>query len=144
MKTYVNRLTNYFDEGNNVGLIGHGETLEKSFEDAATAMFALMTPIEKIPPVEIITFDFIESDKKIAFMLLLNLLLKKAKEHHLVFSECRIKHDGYTWKVTAAGEKWHDNMDQFMVVKEVLPDKVSIENKDYRWEVRCVLDVNKN
>ena len=141
MNTYLNRLANYFEHGKNIGVIGRGETIEKSFTDAAFAMFALMTNPESIHLREIITFEFTEEDKELALITWLNTLLSKSKEHNLILIDFRLKREGNVWSATVSGEKWQDHMPRNMEVKAATKTSLSVEKIDHNWEAKCVLSV---
>lgn len=141
MKAYLNRLTNYFEHGDNIGLIGRGDTLENSFIDAAFAMFALMANPANIHLREIITFEFAEENKEQAFLTWLNLLLTKAKEHNLILIDFRLIRDGTVWKATVSGEKWNESIERGMEVKQASQTMVSVEKIAHNWEAKCLLEV---
>lgn len=131
----------YFDHDADIGIIGHGETIEVCFANTARSMFALMTDLSKIHPIEIISFDFEEEDLEFALMTWLNLLIAKAEEHHLVFCDFRLKREDNKWFATVAGEKWHEHIERGIEVKGATLTMLSVKKINHLWEARCVVDV---
>ena len=134
-------IQHYFNHDANVGIIGRGETIEICFADAAKLMFALMTDVSKIHFIQIITFEFEEDNTEDALITWLNLLLDKAKSHHLIFGDFRLKREGNIWKATVSGQKNDTVNDRVMDVKGAIPDELSVMKINYGWEVRCVVTV---
>lgn len=133
--------TNYFDHDADIGIIGHGETIEICFANIAHNMFALMADISKINPLQIITFDFEEEDLELALVTWLNLLITKSQEHHLMLCDFRIKKENKVWKATAAGEKWRNSMERGIEIKGATLTMLSVKKIEHLWEARCVVDV---
>src|SRR5579872_26495 len=106
MKIDVIKKEKYFDHEADIGIIGTGESMEACFVDTARTMFSLMTDLSQVHLLQIITFEFEEADIELALVTWLNLLLAKAQEHHLVFSDFRLKRTDTHWHATASGEKW--------------------------------------
>lgn len=131
----------YFDHDADIGIIGRGETIEICFANVARSMFALMTDLSKIHTLEIINFDFEEDDLELALMTWLNLLITKSQEHHLVFSDFRLKREGAKWHATVAGDRWHEQTERGIEVKGATLTMLSVKKIDHLWEARCVVDV---
>lgn len=132
---------NYFDHDTDIGIIGRGETIENCFANTAHLMFAMMSDIDKIHLTQIITFEFEEEDLEKALVTWLNLLLAKAREHHLMCSDFRLKRDGKLWKATVSGEKWREEMERGVEVKGATLAMLSVKKIDHSWEARCVVDI---
>ncbi len=132
---------NYFDHGDDVGIIGRGDTVENCFTHAARAMFSLMANIENIHQIQIITFEFEEADLELALMTWLNALLKKSQEHHLIWGDFRLKREGNVWKAIVSGEPWRNNMERGIEVKGTTLIMLSVKKVDHLWEARCIVDV---
>ncbi len=132
---------NYFDHDADIGIIGRGETIETCFANTAHVMFSLMANIENVHQIQIITFEFEETDLELALVTWLNLLLAKAQEHHLIIGDFRLKHEGNSWKATVAGEPWRENTERGIEVKGATLTMLSVRKVDHLWEARCVVDV---
>lgn len=131
----------YFDHDADIGIIGLGETIEICFADAASSMFLLTCDLSKVHLTQIITFEFEEDDLELAFVTWLNLLIAKAQEHHLIFADFRLQHEGKKWKATVAGEKWREGLERGIEVKGATLTMLSVRKVDHIWEARCIVDV---
>lgn len=124
-----------------IGLIGRGETIEACFCNMARSMFSIMADTDKVHQIQVITFEFEEANTEMALATWLNLLLVKAREHHLILGDFRLKHEENTWKATVAGEPWREHDERGLEVKEVKLSLLSIYKTDHTWEARCVVDI---
>jgi SHS2 domain-containing protein len=132
---------NYFDHDADIGIIGRGESLEICFASAAYAMFSLMADITNVHQIQIITFEFEETDVERALVTWLNLLLAKSKEHNLIFGDFRIKLEEKLWKAIVAGEPLRPEMVRGVEVKGATVNMLSVNKINHQWEARCVVDV---
>ncbi len=141
MKAKLGARESYFDHEADIGIIGHGESIEACFADAARTVFALMTDVSQVRLIQIITFEFEETDIELALVTWLNLLIAKAQVHHLVFSDFRLKREGARWSATVSGEKWREGLERGIEVKGATLTALSVKKVDHLWEARCVVDV---
>jgi SHS2 domain-containing protein len=136
---------NYFDYFNHeadMGIIGYGESLEAAFEQAARAVFNLMTDIEKTRPREEITVSFEENDPEFAFITLINQLLPEAAANDLALCQFRIKRRNSQWDIQAWGEPWSDDLVRGTEVKGATFTELKVAQADNgTWYARCVVDV---
>ena len=131
----------YFEHGADIGITGKGETLEKSFEAAAVAMFMIITDISKVNPVKRIKFNFIEPDIEFAFVLWLNNLLNESHLSNMMFSRFHVERDKDVWMCEAFGESWHSGLERGTEVKGATLTKLSVINENGIWIASCVVDV---
>lgn len=132
---------NYFDHDADIGIIGRGLTIEDCFTNTARVMFSLMADLENVHQIQIISFEFVETDIEIALVTWLNLLLAKSQEHHLIFGDFRLTHDGETWKGIVSGEPWRENHERGIEVKGATLTMLSVKKINNSWEARCIVDV---
>ncbi len=133
--------SSYFEHDADIGIIGRGLSIEQSFEAAAHAVFAIITHIEEVQPVTVVTFEFEESDPELALVVWLNLLLGKARELGMVFSHFYIQRQGSYWHGKAAGEKWREELERGVEVKGATLTMLAVKQIGPIWESRCVVDV---
>src|SRR3970040_1472209 len=93
----------YFEHDADIGLAGHGATLEEAFEAAAAGMFAIMTDLASVRRERTAKLEFEEADVELALVQWLNLLLAMAREQRMVFAEFRLERDGVVWRGAGAG-----------------------------------------
>lgn len=132
---------NYFDHDADIGIIGRGNSLEESFVDAATAMFALMANLSEVHPKTSIKFEFEETDVELAFVTWLNSLIAKAQADNLLLSRFQIRKNGNLWRGEAQGEVWRDDIERGIEVKGATLTMLSVKQADGKWEAKCVVDV---
>lgn len=131
----------YFEHGADIGVIGGGGTLEEAFENAARAVFAVMTPLQAVRERETLEIDFEETDPELALVTWLNLLLARSHERGLVFSRFALKRAGSNWHGHASGESWRPDLERGTGVKGATLTMLSVAERGGRWEARCVVDV---
>jgi SHS2 domain-containing protein len=51
----------YFEHDADIGIVGGGATLERAFEVAARAVFAIFTDLDKVQPNQSLTLEFDEA-----------------------------------------------------------------------------------
>jgi SHS2 domain-containing protein len=129
----------YFDNNATISIVGHGESIETSFADAASALFALLADTAGVRPFQIITFDFIEEDIDAALQTWLNLVLAKSQERNLAFTDFRLKREANIWKATVSGEPWRDDIKRGLQANHMAISQCAVRKEDYIWEARCLL-----
>src|SRR3990172_4295075 len=131
----------YFEHDADIGLAGHGATLEEAFEAAAAGMFAIMTDLAGVRRERTVKLAFEEADVELALVRWLNLLLATAREQRMVFAEFRLDRDGGVWRGTATGEAWRSDHERGVEVKGATLTMLRVEQREGGWEARCVVDV---
>lgn len=125
----------------NIGIIGHGDTLEHCFANIARILFSLMADVDSIHPMQIINIEFEEENPEAALSTFLSLLLTKYRELHIMFGDFRLHREGKLWKATVSGEPWHAEMMQGIEIRGVSHELLSVKKINLLWEARCVVDV---
>jgi SHS2 domain-containing protein len=133
--------SSYFEHDADIGIIGHGNTLEQAFETAAQAVFSIVTPLDKVQPQTPVKIEFEESDHELALVTWLNLLLGRARELGMVFSRFHVQRQDNLWSAEALGEKWREGLERGVEVKGATLTMLSVKQTGAMWEARCVVDV---
>src|SRR5690348_6833925 len=133
--------TSYFEHDADIGVIGRGATLEQAFEAAAQAVFAVITPVDRVQAQTTVSIEFEEADQELALVTWLNLLLGKARELGMVFSRFHVQRRENVWSTEALGEKWREVMERGVEVKGATLTMLSVKQTGAMWEVRCIVDV---
>jgi SHS2 domain-containing protein len=131
----------YFDHDADIGVIGRGDSLEAAFVAAAEGMFALMVNLEAIQPTTTVQFTFEEPDRELALVVWLNRLLAEARAAGVVFGHFHLTRENRHWRGEARGEPWRADLERGVEVKGATLTALAVEQRDGRWEARCVLDV---
>jgi SHS2 domain-containing protein len=125
-----------------VGVIGRGATLEKAFESAAEAMFAVMADPKSLQQEsQEVSVTFTEDDIELALAQWLNALLGAARERGAVFRRFALTREGSRWIGRAWGEPWREDTERGTEVKGATLTMLSVRQADGGWEARCVIDV---
>ena len=131
----------YFEHGADIGIVGRGERIEEAFEQAATAMFAIMADPERIRPEVRVAIEFEEADAELALVTWLNQLLGQARSRALIFGRFHLRRDGANWSGTAEGESWRAGLERGVEVKGATLTNLAVTARDGIWEACCVVDV---
>ena len=125
-----------------MGIIGRGATLEKAFESAAEAMFAVMADPQSLGESLEVSVSFTEDDVELALVQWLNALLGAARERGAVFRRFALAREGSRWSGRAWGEPWREELERGTEVKGATLTMLSVRQADGAgWEARCVIDV---
>ena len=131
----------YFEHDADIGVVGRGATVERAFESAAEAMFAVMAePASLREPAEV-SVSFVEDDIDLALVQWLNALLGAARERGLVFRRFSLSRKGSRWEGRAWGEPWREEIERGVEVKGATLTMLSVKSGATGWEARCVVDV---
>lgn len=136
-----NKSYTYFDHDADIGIAGHGKTIESTFESAAEAMFDIMADINAIKADTEINIEFDEADIEYALVTWLNTLIAEAREHGLALGRFKIKREGIHWKGQAWGEPWREDLERGVEVKGATLTMLSVKATIDGWEACCIVDV---
>lgn len=131
----------FFQHDADVGIVAHGDSVEKAFEAAARGMFAMMAELSSVRPEIAREVAFNEEDREHALVTWLNMLLAEAREEGLVFSRFRLLQRDGKWIGKAWGQPWREDLDQGVDVKGATTALLSVTKADSGWQARCVVDV---
>jgi len=130
-----------------VFIAAHGKTLEEAFENAALAMFEVMTDTEKVSAdVE----ESVEVEAEDEYALLyswLEALLVKFETENMLYSKFKISNieetsDGFRIKATAWSEKFNaEKHTQKVAVKAVTYHRMEIIKEMDKVTLEFILDI---
>ncbi|MEM2954169.1 MAG: archease [Candidatus Bathyarchaeia archaeon] len=128
-------------------IAAHGRNLAEAFENAAAAMFEVMTDVEKVnPEVE----DYVEVEAADEYALLYNWLeelLVKSEVKGMLYSEFKVSEltrtaNGFRLKAKIRGEKFNpERHPQKVGVKAVTYHQMEINKKPNKTTVKFILDI---
>jgi len=131
----------YFEHDADMGIVGRGETIERAFENAAMAMFAMMTGPAKVELRASVAIEFEEADRELALVTWLNRLLGEARSRTMVFGRFHLRRDAAHWSGSAEGEPWRAGLERGVEVKGATLTALAVTERDGIWDARCVVDV---
>ncbi|KYH36651.1 MAG: archease [Candidatus Bathyarchaeota archaeon B24] len=125
----------------------YGSTLEEAFENAALAMFEVMTDTSKVEPSVEESVEADGFDKQSLLYNWLEKLLVLFETRMMLCSKFKIEkieHEGEEYRLKA--KVWGEEFDpgkheQRVGVKAVTYHMMSIDEKDGRWVLRFILDI---
>lgn len=125
----------------------YGSTLEEAFENAALAMFEVMTDTSKVEPSMEESVEADGFDKQSLLYNWLEKLLVLFETRMMLCSKFeieKIEREGEEYRLKA--KVWGEEFDpgkheQRVGVKAVTYHMMSIEEKDGRWVLRFILDI---
>jgi SHS2 domain-containing protein len=125
----------------------YGKTFEEAFENAALAMFEVMTDTEKINPTEEDTVDVEAEDEYALLYSWLEALLVKSEVKSMLYSQFKISSlkdtpDGFKIKATIRGEKFNaEKHPQKVAVKAVTYHRMEIIKEIEKVTLMFILDI---
>ncbi len=131
----------YFDHEADIGIEADGKTLERAFENAACAMFAIMAEPATILPEREVRVEFEEADPELALVTWLNQLLAQARLRGVVLCAFELQHSADRWHGCAWGMPWKGVGERGTEVKGATLTMLKVETIPRGWRVRCVVDV---
>lgn len=132
----------YFEHDADIGIVGRGDSVERAFESAAAAAFAVMAEPGSVQESLEAQVSFVEDDVELALPQWLNALIAAARERGAVFRRFALAREGSRWNGRAWGAPWRDDSERGTEVKGATLTMLSVK-RDERgvWEARCVIDV---
>lgn len=131
----------YFEHGADIGVIGRGPSVERAFEAAACATFAIMAEPERVARDVEVDVAFDEDDVELALVQWLNALLAAAREQRAVLADFTLEREGSRWHGAARGSHWRPDDERGTEVKGATLTELSVRPVASGWEARCVVDV---
>ncbi len=138
----------YLEHTADAYVAAYGKDLFEAFENAAAAMFNVMTDIEKINP-EVKEYVEVEAEDKHALLYSwLEELLVKSDVDHMLYSKFEIskiekkKTDGFNLKAEIWGEEFNPKKHpQKVGVKAITYHRMEIVKKPQKSMVKFILDI---
>lgn len=135
----------FFEVTADVGYKAYGKTLEESFENAALAMFEVITDTSKIEP-EIERKIEVESEDECALLYdWLSEFLVLLDVDYLIFSKFEVKiekkEEGFSLKGTAWGEEFNPEIHESRAEVKAVTYHLMDVKQDNRVIVQVILDI---
>ena len=132
----------HFEHGADIGVRGVAPTKEGAFEQAAAAMFSIMTDLQTVRPGERIEVDCEAPDEELLLVEWLNALISEAAVRHMFFARFQVRIDGTRLRGSAWGEPIDLARHQPGVeVKGATYTALSVRQESSAWTAQCVVDV---
>ncbi len=128
-------------------IAAHGQNMEEAFENAALAMFEVMTDTTKVDPTLEDTVDVEAEDEYALLYSWLEALLVKFEVNGMLFSKFKVislqdTGEGFKLKATAWGEKFTpEKHPQKVAVKAVTYHRMEIIKEHDKATLEFILDI---
>jgi SHS2 domain-containing protein len=131
-----------FEHKADMGIRGHGATLEEAFVNGAKALFSVMIDIHSVDPIEVHEVKCSADDTEALFVEWLNRLLSIADSEGVVFSEFELEIKGSAIDGKALGERLNREKHTAMVeVKAATYHMLEVGESEGEFFAQCVVDV---
>lgn len=132
----------HFDHGADIGVRGVGASLEESFEQAALALCAVVTPPERVLPRERVEVTCEAPDLELLLVDWLNALVLQMATRRMLFSRFQVSLDGTRLR----GQLWGEPVDRArhqpaVEIKGATCTALRVFEARGEWTAQCVVDV---
>jgi protein archease len=133
----------HFAHEADMGVRGFGESKAEAFEQAALAMTAVITDLEKLKPNEVIDINCEAPDDELLFVDWLNALVYEMSTRNMLFSRFEVHIEGQKLTGKAWGEKVDVVRHQPAVeVKGATYTALKVsQDRVGNWLAQCIVDV---
>mgnify|MGYP001818642869 CR=1 FL=1 len=132
----------HFEHKADIGVRGFGDTLAAAFAQAALAMTAVVTDIERVQPVTSIDIDCCEEENDTLFYDWLNALVYEMSTRKMLFSQFDVSIDNGSLSAEVAGEAIDIERHQPAVeIKGATFTELAVYQENGHWVAQCVIDV---
>lgn len=134
----------HFSHGADIGIRGIGATPEEAFAQAALAMTAAMTNVDRVRPRDEITIECAGTDLEDLFFAFIDALVFEMSTRKMVFSQFDVRIDNGQGRARISGEPV-DRQRHEPAVEVKGPTltelRVSNDSATSEWTAQCVVDV---
>jgi tRNA nucleotidyltransferase (CCA-adding enzyme) len=133
----------HFSHQADMGIRGRGASKEEAFEQAAMALTAVITDLEKVEPITGITVQREDADDELLFAEWINALVYEMATRKMLFSRFRVAFAGHS----LAGEAWGEPVNvakhqPAVEVKGATYTALQVQQQaGGGWVAQCVVDV---
>lgn len=132
-----------FEHGADIGIRGHGATLEEAFVNGARALFSIVVDsLDNISPADSKAVKASSYDREGLFVAWLNALLAEADLENMVFCSFEVNIHGFELHGRAWGETpAPGHQERGVEVKGATFTELKVAREKGVWVAQCVVDV---
>ncbi|MBI1423505.1 MAG: archease [Gammaproteobacteria bacterium] len=133
----------HFEHGADIGVRGCGPTLATAFEQAACALTAVVTDLDKVAATEAVALACTAPDHELLLTDWLNALIYEMATRQMLFSRFEVTIEDHQLRATAWGEPVAVSRHHPVVeIKGATYTALAVEQESPgRWCAQCVVDV---
>jgi SHS2 domain-containing protein len=133
----------HFSHGSDIGVRGFGASLEEAFEQAASALTAVVADVSTVRPAENVEVRCDAPDVELLLVSWLNAVIYEMAVRGMLFSKFHVAVSGCSLTGALGGETV--DLDRHRVAVEAKGATVTSlrvdRDQDGRWLAQCVIDV---
>jgi len=133
----------HFSHAADVGVRGYGNTIEQAFEQAALALTAIVTDIDRVRQAKTVQVSCACPDQELLFVDWLNAVIYEMVTRNMLFSRFRVSIRDGRLQAALGGEP----IDRARHEPAVEPKGATytelkvVQEHDGRWCAQCIIDV---
>ncbi|WP_126456771.1 archease [Sulfuriflexus mobilis] len=133
----------HFEHGADIGVRGIAASKAEAFAQAALALCAVITDLERITPAKSITLSCDAPDDELLLAEWLNSLIFEIATRNMIFSRFEVRIDDHRLSATVWGEPLQiDKHHPAVEVKGATYTSLQVRQQaDGKWLAQCVVDV---
>jgi len=133
----------HFTHEADIGVRGIGNTLTESFEQAALAMTAVITDLDRVRPEQSYPLNCEADDSEFLLVNWLNVLVYEMAVEHLLFSRFEVAINDGQLTATVWGEPVDiDRQQPAVEIKGATLTELAVyQDENKHWVAQCVVDV---
>jgi SHS2 domain-containing protein len=132
----------HFPHEGDVGVCGHGASMEEAFENAARAMTAVIVPLELIRANETTHVSCRAGDREILLLDWLNAVIYAMATEGMIYRDFKVRIEGERLEGEMHGEKAEPARHEPSVeLKGATLTELKVTEENGRWRAQCVVDV---
>jgi SHS2 domain-containing protein len=132
----------HFPHQGDVGVRGHGATMEEAFENAAQAMIAVIVPLDLIRVSETTRVSCRAADREILLLDWLNAVIYAMATEGMVYRDFKVRIEGERLEGEMQGETVEPARHEPSVeLKGATLTELEVAEENGRWRAQCVVDV---
>jgi SHS2 domain-containing protein len=132
----------HFEHEADMGIRGMGETRMQAFEQAALAMTAIVTDLDKVAPKEAVEVECEAPDIELLLIDWLNSLIYEMDTRKLLFSRFVVRINGQRLHATAWGEPVDvEKHEPAVEIKGATYTALRVAQENGQWIAQAVVDV---
>ncbi|MBN1788721.1 MAG: archease [Sedimentisphaerales bacterium] len=131
----------HFSHQADIGIKAEADSLPGAFEDAASALTAIITEKE-IEPTEVVQVECSAENNEILLIDWLNAIIYEMAVRKMLFSKFEVEINSLKLSAKIWGEKIdYEKHAPAVEPKAMTYNQLSVKEENGKWTVRCVVDV---
>jgi SHS2 domain-containing protein len=133
----------HFPHDADIGVRGRGPSLEVAFEQAALALSAVITDLDRIENTEEVCIQCQAPQLDLLFMDWLNAVVFEMATRGMLFGDFQVEIDGNRLNAVARGEKVDRNRHEpaAEIKGATFTELAVVQESDGSWLAQCIVDV---